>query len=109
MPITAWASITHRASGIFLFAGTAVLIYLLDLSLSSPEGFALALESLQTPLARIVIWAVLAGLAYHSCAGVKHLIMDMGIGETMEGGVLGARLSIACSVILAVLAGVWIW
>ena len=109
MPITAWTSITHRASGIFLFAGVAVLIYLLDLSLSSPEDFALAKQSLQTPLAKFVIWAVLAGLAYHSCAGVRHLIMDMGIGESMEGGVLGARLAIASSVILAILAGVWVW
>lgn len=109
LPITAWASITHRASGVFLFVGVAVLIYLLDLSLSSPEDFALAKESLQTPLAKFVLWAVLAGLAYHTCAGVKHLIMDMGIGETMEGGVLGARLVIVSSAILIILAGVWVW
>jgi succinate dehydrogenase / fumarate reductase cytochrome b subunit len=56
-----------------------------------------------------VIWAVVSGLIYHSMAGIKHLIMDVGIGETMEGGVLGSRIVIASSVVLILLAGIWIW
>jgi len=109
LPITAWASITHRASGVFLFAGMAVLIWALDASLRSPESFASLQETLATPVAKLIIWAVLAGLIYHSLAGIKHLIADFGIGETMEGGVLGARIVIALSVIFIALAGVWIW
>ena len=109
LPITAWASITHRASGVFLFAGMAVLLWALDASLSSPEGFASVKESLSSPLAKLVIWAVMAGLIYHSLAGVKHLVADFGIGETMEGGVLGARIVIGLSIVLILLAGVWIW
>ena len=109
LPITAWASITHRASGVFLFAGMAVLIWALDASLRSPESFASLQETLATPVAKLVIWAVLAGLIYHSLAGIKHLIADFGIGETMEGGVTGARIVIALSVVLSLLAGVWIW
>ena len=109
LPITAWASITHRASGVFLFAGMAVLIWALDASLKSPESFAALTECLASPLAKLVIWAVLSGLIYHSLAGIKHLIMDFGIGETMEGGVLGARIVIALSIVLILAAGVWIW
>ena len=109
LPITAWASITHRASGVILFVGMAVLLWAFDASLSSPEGFASLQECLASPLAKIVIWAVLSGLIYHSLAGIKHLIMDFGIGESMEGGVLGARLVFLLSIVLIVLAGVWIW
>ena len=109
LPITAWVSIAHRASGVFLFAGMAVLIWALDASLASPESFASLLECLGSPLVKLVIWAVVAGLIYHSVAGVKHLIADLGIGETMEGGILGARIVIALSVVLILLAGVWIW
>ncbi len=109
LPITAWASITHRASGVFIFAGMAVLIWALDASLSSPEGFASVQEIMAGPIAKLVVWAVVAGLIYHSVAGIKHLVMDMGIGETMEGGVMGARLVIAVSAVLILLAGVWIW
>ncbi len=109
LPITAWTSITHRATGVFLFAGMAVLLWALDASLDSAERFAALQENLNNPLLKLVIWAVLAGLIYHSVAGVKHLIMDMGIGETMAGGILGSRAVIAVSALLIVLAGFWIW
>jgi succinate dehydrogenase / fumarate reductase, cytochrome b subunit len=108
-PITAWASITHRATGVFLFAGIAVFLWALDASLASPESFAALQENLTSPWLKLVIWAVISGLIYHALAGVKHLIMDMGIGETMAGGVRGARIVIAISVILILLAGIWIW
>ena len=109
LPITAWTSIAHRASGVFIFVGMAVLIWALDASLKSPESFAALQTSLDSPLFKFVIWAVVSGLIYHSVAGVKHLVMDMGIGETMEGGILGSRIVIASSVVLILLAGIWIW
>lgn len=109
LPITAWASITHRASGVFLFVGMAVLLWALDASLASPESFASLQQALDHPLLKLVLWAVMSGLIYHSLAGVKHLVMDMGIGETMAGGILGARIVIALSTILILLAGIWIW
>jgi len=86
-----------------------VLIWALDASLASPESFASLQESLASPIAKLVIWAVVAGLIYHSLAGIKHLIMDFGLGETMEGGILGVRLVVIGSVLLIGLAGVWIW
>ena len=109
LPITAWASIAHRASGVFLFAGMAVLIWALDASLESPDSFAALGECLASPLAKLVIWAIVAGLIYHSVAGIKHLVMDFGIGESMEGGIRGVRIVVVVSVILILLAGVWIW
>lgn len=48
-------------------------------------------------------------LAVSLGTGVRHLIMDMGIGETLEGGRLGSKIIIAVSVVVIVLAGVWIW
>ncbi len=109
LPITAWTSIAHRASGVFIFAGMALLIWALDASLKGPESFAALQECLASPLVKFVMWAVVSGLIYHTVAGVKHLIMDMGIGESMEGGVMGSRIVIATSTVLILLAGVWIW
>jgi succinate dehydrogenase / fumarate reductase, cytochrome b subunit len=109
LPITAWASITHRATGVFLFVGIAVFLWALDASLASPESFAALQQNLTRPWLKLVIWAVIAGLIYHALAGVKHLIMDMGIGETMAGGILGVRIVVALSGVLILLAGIWIW
>ena len=109
LPVTAYTSILHRISGVILFLGIAVLLYGLDQSLASEEGFAQVKECLTSPLAKFVIWGLLSALLYHLVAGVRHLIMDMGIGETLEGGKLGSKIVIAVSVVVIVLAGVWIW
>jgi succinate dehydrogenase / fumarate reductase, cytochrome b subunit len=109
LPITAWASITHRASGVFLFIGIGLLLWALDTSLSSAEGFAGLQNSLESPLLKLSIWAVVSALIYHSLAGVKHLVMDMGFGETMAGGILGVRIVVGASAVLILLAGIWIW
>ena len=109
LPITAWASITHRATGVALFVGVGILLWLLDQSLSGPEGFAQVQECLDSFIAKLIIWGVVAALIYHSLAGIKHVIMDFGIGESMEGGVLGARIVIGLSVVLILIAGAWIW
>ncbi|MFM1897163.1 MAG: succinate dehydrogenase, cytochrome b556 subunit [Pseudomonadota bacterium] len=109
LPLPAITSILHRISGAFIFVGIAVLLYLLDTSLSSDAGFRLVGELLDNLLVKLLVWAILAGLAYHLVAGIKHLLMDLGIGETLEGAQLGARLVIAVSAVLIVLAGVWVW
>jgi len=109
LPITAIVSILHRVSGVILFAVVAVLLWALDLSLSGEDGFAAVRECLSSPVAKVVLWACLAALAYHLVAGVRHLIMDLGIGESLEGGRLGAKLVLVIAVVLILLAGVWVW
>ncbi len=109
LPVTAKASILHRISGVFLVAAVAVLLFLLDLSLSGAAGFARALEVLGSPVARLVVWVMLAGLIYHAVAGVKHLLMDFGVGETLEGGLKAARITFAVAGVLIAAAGVWVW
>ncbi|MFK3796435.1 MULTISPECIES: succinate dehydrogenase, cytochrome b556 subunit [unclassified Pseudomonas] len=109
LPITAITSILHRISGIILFVGIAFMLYALGKSLGSEEGFADVKATLTSPLAKFIAWGLLSALLYHLVAGVRHLIMDSGVGETLEGGKLGSKIVIAVSVVLIVLAGVWIW
>uniref|UniRef100_UPI001FD2C606 succinate dehydrogenase, cytochrome b556 subunit n=1 Tax=Pseudomonas aeruginosa TaxID=287 RepID=UPI001FD2C606 len=86
-----------------------VLLFALDKSLSSEEGFELVKACLTSPLAKLVIWGLLSALLYHLVAGVRHLVMDAGVGETLEGGKRGSKIVIAIAVVLIVLAGVWVW
>ncbi|MCF7982485.1 MAG: succinate dehydrogenase, cytochrome b556 subunit, partial [Pseudomonadales bacterium] len=58
---------------------------------------------------KLIIWVVLSALIYHLVAGIKHLLMDFGIGETLKGGQVGAKLTLAISAALILLAGVAIW
>ena len=109
MPISAITSILHRISGIAIFFGVAVLLYLLDGSLSSAESFEKTQLALQAPLLKVVVWLVLCGFIYHTCAGIRHLIMDMGLGMSQLAGSRSAAAAIIASVILMILAGVWLW
>lgn len=108
-PLPALASITHRVTGVVLFVGIAFGLWALDLSLRSPEGFAEAVRLAGSPLGGFVAWGLLTALAYHFVAGVKHLFMDWGVGETLEGARLGSQITIAATLVLSVLAGVWVW
>lgn len=108
-PLPALTSIVHRITGVALFVGVAILMYALDVSLSGEEGFNSIKECFDSFFVKLIVWGVVSALLYHLVAGIKHLLMDIGIGETLEGGLLGAKLTIAISAILIVLAGVWLW
>jgi succinate dehydrogenase / fumarate reductase cytochrome b subunit len=107
-PITAISSITHRVAGVVLFIGVGFMLYALDLSLSSEEGFISLKEMMTSPLGKFITWGLLSALAYHFVAGIKHLLMDMGVGETLEGGQFAAKTTIFFSAALIALAAIWV-
>ena len=109
LPVTALVSILHRASGMVLVAGVALLLWLLDASLASEESFNAIAEVTDSFLVKLLIWAVLAALIYHTVVGIKHLIHDMGIGETLEAGTAASKMALVISIALIVLTGALIW
>ncbi|MFN2289429.1 MAG: succinate dehydrogenase, cytochrome b556 subunit [Chromatocurvus sp.] len=109
LPITAWASITHRVSGVFLFLTSILMLWALDASLRSSESFTRLGDIVSGGIVTAVVWAVATGLLYHSLAGIRHVFMDFGVGESMAGGVVGARLVFGATIILSLILGVWLW
>jgi succinate dehydrogenase / fumarate reductase cytochrome b subunit len=109
LPITAYVSILHRFSGIFLFAGVALFLWMLDSSLDSQESFAAVRDASSNPVFKFILWAVLSALAYHTVMGVRHLLMDSGVGESLKGGKTGATIALVLAIVLIALLGVWVW
>ncbi len=109
LPITSISSITHRISGVILLGAVLILLWMLDLSLESEQGFEYIQGLLDTLVVKLIIWAILAALAYHFIAGTRHLIMDLGFWETLKGGMTSAWGAIFLALIVIVLAGVWLW
>lgn len=108
-PLAAIASITHRITGVVLFGGMTLLLYLLQISLSSENGFLLAIELTGKISVKLAIWVTLISISYHLIAGVKHLLLDLGIGETKTSAENGARILLFSLAIISVLTGFWIW
>ncbi|WP_370978188.1 succinate dehydrogenase, cytochrome b556 subunit [Agaribacterium sp. ZY112] len=108
-PVTAIVSILHRVSGVVLLGAILLLLWALDVSLSSEEGFAFIKELLDNVFVKLIVWAMLAAVIYHLVAGVRHLLMDLGFWEELQSGKASATASLVLSVILIALAGVWLW
>ena len=82
-PIAAVTSITHRITGILLFLGVWVLLYLLHLALQE-DGSEQLSSILGSIWGRGVLVLLAACTIFHLLAGVKHLLLDLHIGETLE-------------------------
>ena len=108
-PVTAMASIAHRLTGMGLFAGFAWLLYLLDLALGSPAGFARAEALLVGNGGKLGLLAVLALLAYHLLAGFRHLLLDAHIGDTLAAARRGSWLVFALTAVTVLALGAWLW
>ncbi len=109
-PLTAIASILHRVSGVITFVAVGILLWLLGLSLSSPEGFQQAAAIMSGFVVRFIVWGILTALAYHIAGGIRHLLMDFGfLEETLAAGNRSAQVTFGITVVLSVLAGVLVW
>ena len=108
-PLPAITSILHRISGVGLFFGIGVILYFFQLSLESEAGFERVLELLRATPFKVMIWLILAGLLYHLIAGIKHLLMDWGLGESREGALRGAQVTLVLAIVAAVLSWGMVW
>lgn len=106
-PVTAIASILHRVSGVITFVAVGILLWLLGLSLSSPEGFLQASAVMDSFFVKFIMWGILTALAYHIVGGVRHMLMDFGyLAETQVVGTRSAQICFGITVVLSILAGV---
>lgn len=108
-PITAMVSIAHRISGVLLFLLLPFCLYLLDRSLASAPAFAALKQALLRPGMAFLLWVLLSSVTFHLFAGLRHLLMDCGIGEHLKTAKLTAWTVILVSLLCMILLGVWVW
>lgn len=108
-PVTAIASILHRITGVLLFIAIPFVLWSLDCALASAHGFAYLSRSLSSHLGHVLVWLFLSCVSYHVLAGVKHLIMDLGLGETLCASRWMSWLVIVLQIVVMVMLGVWLW
>jgi succinate dehydrogenase / fumarate reductase cytochrome b subunit len=88
LPMSAFSSITHRLSGMYIFFITIpVSLFIFNHSTASEKSFNLLVESINnisffsvfTIFSFLVLW-------YHILTGISHLFMDFfNIGESLSG------------------------
>ena len=109
LPVTSYVSILHRISGVITFFGLAVMLWLLDLSLDSAQSFNMLKDLVAHPVAKLLVWGSLVALAYHTVAGIRHLVMDFGLGEeSFNSGRNSAWTVVALSLLIIAIITSWV-
>ena len=108
-PIAALVSISHRVSGVVLFVGSGFLIGALGYALDSETQFEQARSWLTMSCVKVGVLLVLLALVFHLLAGVRHLLMDIGLGESLRGGRAGAFVVFLLTAIAAWPLVLWLW
>ena len=81
MPVGAVTSIAHRVTGVVLALGLPFFLYVLYLSLDSAQSYERLSRIAGTGLFEVVLVVFIWALTHHLLAGVRHLLMDIGIGS----------------------------
>jgi len=102
MPVTAVLSILHRVFGVVMVIAIPFLIYQLDKSVSSEQAYAEVVECLSSSWVRILTGVLAWFFIYHLLAGIRFLILDLGIGTER----VMARKSAWLVYVLALLAAI---
>ena len=80
LPVGGVMSIIHRLTGVLMFVSIPLLIYLLDRSLISAQGFAEAVHLLHPPLGKLMLFGLMWSLMHHLLAGIRYLLIDVDLG-----------------------------
>lgn len=111
LPLPGWVSILHRVSGALLvFPLTAWLLYLLDVSLASEQGFAHVRDHyLQQPLAKAGLLLFVWAFAHHFFAGIRYLLLDIDKGIELRAARISSALVIVLALAVTAFAGIRLW
>lgn len=106
LPTTGIVSFAHRVSGFLLFLAIPFSIYLLDLSVTSMQGFDETRQLLQQPLIQFIMLILVWSLVHHFLAGIRYLLLDLDIGVEKRGSNVSAWIVIAAELVIMV-AYIW--
>lgn len=108
-PITAIVSGLHRISGLFLFLLMPLALWALQQSLATESDWESLHLLIQSNSIKLSLWLGLSALGYHVLAGLRHMMMDYGFGDSLRAGRFGAYLVLCLSILIALILGVWLW
>ena len=110
LPLPGWVSILHRISGALLvFPFVAWLLFMLDASLASEQGFEKTRAYLQLPLVKLGMLVFIWAYAHHFCAGIRFLLLDINRGIELRQARASSVWVLVVSLALTAWFGAKLW
>lgn len=112
LPIAGVVSILHRVSGALMFLLLPLVVWLLDVSLTSEvsyerfsNAFIAGVGVVPAFLLKLVVLALIWAFLHHLIAGVRHLWMDITHSVSLQQGHVSALATLGASLLLTILLG----
>ena len=84
LPLTAFLSIAHRATGIVNSLAIVLLVLLIASASGSPESYEFMSGIANSWFGTLVLFGFTLTLYYHMANGIRHLFWDVGLGLDLE-------------------------
>ena len=104
--LTMFASIAHRASGIFLVFTIPALFWLLLSMAHGKITYAYGLHWLQGSFGTLILWLTCVALFYHMANGIRFLLLDIGKTDSREAMKLSAKIVVFSTIIFALILAI---
>ena len=102
-------SISHRATGFALAAGTLLLCLWLVALAAGDVWYAMAATAIGHPIGIFVLFGYSVALVYHALNGVRHLTWDCGVGLTVPAVYRSGQIVLLLTIfITALIWTVWL-
>jgi succinate dehydrogenase / fumarate reductase cytochrome b subunit len=112
LPPAGWVSILHRISGALMFVLLPLVVWLLDVSLTSEisyerfsNAFIAGIGIVPAFLLKLIVLALIWSFLHHLIAGMRHLWMDVMHNVTLRQGHISALITFGVSGVLTLVLG----
>ena len=109
LPVPGFVSILHRISGFGMFAFAWAILWLLQMSLQSPEGFEAAGAITQSWIGKLFLIGISWAFLHHFFAGLRFLLLDTHVGVDLEGARRTSWAVLVLSIAGTLMVGARIW
>jgi succinate dehydrogenase / fumarate reductase cytochrome b subunit len=109
LPVPGFVSILHRISGFGMFAFAWAILWLLQMSLESPESYEQARTVVQSWIGKLFLIGMSWAFLHHFFAGLRFLLLDTHVGVDLTGARRTSWAVLVLSIAGTVIVGANIW
>lgn len=103
LPMTAYLSIAHRATGVVNSLAIVLLVLLIASAAGTPDSYGFMAGIATSWFGKLVLFGFTITLYYHMANGIRHLFWDIGKGFELETAKKSGNVCLAAAGVLSVI------
>ena len=102
LPLSAYLSISHRATGMVNSVAILLLVLLIDSAAGGPESYEFMSAIVNSWFGKLVLFGFTLSLYYHLSNGIRHLFWDTGRGLDVPTARKSGKVCLVAAGVLSV-------